>query len=209
MKNVPMRSVKQRAEQEAHYTLTSPLLFGVLQALEPDTRVEVMELAPANCALLDYFSQFPAKLFLPGCRNELLGLGTSESEAGPPLSQTLQRLIPLQERDRHSLKLLLLWDLTNYLEKSVLSALIEHLSPLFSKLTVLHTYIHTRQTMPALPGDYRLAAGQTVMVDMPAPWTAPSPVYHQALLNKVLSPFRVERGMLLANGFQEYILRIS
>jgi len=32
-------------------------------------------------------------------------------------------------------------------------------------------------------------------------------MYYQELLHKLLSPFRIERGMLLANGLQEYILR--
>lgn len=209
-----MRAVNQHAEQEAHSTLKSPLLFGVLQDLEPDTRIEIMDLAPANAALLDYFSQFHCKLHLPGCRDELLGLGShgnenEEDEVEPPLSHKLQSLMPLHDSDRSVLNLLLLWDLTNYLEQSVLTALIEHLSPYISEHTILHTYIHTRQTMPEQPGDYHLSPQHHVTFDLSTQWTAPSPMYHQALLNKVFSPFRVSRGMLLANGFQEYILRTA
>ena len=209
MYTVPMRAVNQHAEQETHYRLKSPLLFGVLQALEPETRVEVLDLAPANADLLDYFSQYHCKLHLPGCRDELLTLGMTDDEANRPLPREFNRLIPLQNGGTSTLDIVLLWDLPNYLDKQVLSALITYLTPHVTNHTVLHTYIHTRQTMPEQPGDYRLSLENNVLVDMPAIGNASSPMYYQELLHKVFAPFRVKRGMLLANGLQEYILSCS
>ena len=203
---IPMRSVNPLAEQEARYSMTSPLLFGVLQALDPETRIEVLELAPATAGLLDYFSQFHSKLYLPGCRDELLALCVNNDEDAPPLSRIFNRCIPWPNSN-NTLDLVLLWDLPNYLDKQVLSALITYLAPHVTKRTVVHTYIHTRQTMPAHPGDYQLTHENNVTVDLAAAWNASSPMYYQELINKVFAPFRVQRGMLLANGLQEYILR--
>jgi len=204
---IPMRAVNSVAEQEACYRMNSPLLFGVLQALDPDSRVELLDLAPSNANLLDYCSQYHCKLHLPGCRDELLRLHDTEGENQTLLSDVFKRCIPLHSRDPHTLDLLLLWDLPNYLDKPVLSAFIAHLMPYVDSGTVLHTYIHTRQTMPEYPGNYRLTQENTVMVEMSAAWNVSSPAYYQELMNKVFAPFRVDRGMLLANGMQEYILR--
>lgn len=204
---IPMRAVNTLAEQEARYSMNSPLLFGALQALDPESRVEILELSPANTQFLDYFSQFHCKLYLPGCRDQLLTLRHDDSGTEQPLSSAFKRSIPWPEDETCTLDLVLLWDLPNYLDKRVLSALISYLAPQVSKKTVLHTYIHTRQTMPARPGDYRLTPENNVQVDMPATWNGASPMYYQELLNKVFAPFRVDRGMLLANGLQEYIFR--
>jgi hypothetical protein len=206
---IPMRAVKPLAEQETRYSMNSPLLFGVLQALDSESRVDILGLTPANADLLDYFSQYHCKLHLPGCRDELLLLRVTDGEENPPWSEVFKKFIPLPNSDNDTLDLVLLWDLPNYLDKPVLSALIAYLAPHVSKRTVLHTYIHTRQSMPAQPGDYSLTREKNVMVEMPAAWNASSPMYYQELLHKIFTPFRVDRGMLLANGLQEYILRMK
>lgn len=204
-----MRAVNRLAEQETRYHLKSPLLFGVLQTLDLESRVDILDLAPANADLLGFFSQYHSKLYLPGCRDTLLTLRQTEDNTDPSFTRAFKQCLPLPDGENRALDLLLLWDLPNYLDKPVLSALITYLLQHVSQRTVLHTYIHTRQTMPSHPGDYRLTLENNVMVDLPAPWTAASPMYYQELLHKVFTPFRVERGMLLANGLQEYVLRIK
>lgn len=206
MKSIPMRSVNQPAEQETRYQLNSPLLFGVLHSFATDSCIEVLDLAPANTCLLDYFSQYHCLLHLPGCRDELLAFHFNDEEE-PPIASVLKRCLPMHNSKQGALDILLLWDLPNYLHIGVLSALISHLTRNFSERTVIHTYIHTRQTMPERPGVYTLAQDKHVTVEMQTAWTAKSPMYYQELLHKVFAPFRVDRGMLLANGLQEYILR--
>ncbi|MFO7602568.1 MAG: hypothetical protein R6X06_02005 [Gammaproteobacteria bacterium] len=203
---MPMRAVNPLNEQAACYDMKSPLLFGVLQAL--DARVELLDLAPPNSNVLDYFSSYHCKLHLPACRDALLNLDAT-AEDQPPLTEVFRRYIPLAEGKPCSLDLLLLWDLPNYLDRSVLAALITYLMPYVSVGTVLHTYIHTRQRMPESPGNYRLTREHTVTVEMAATWRASSQLYYQELMNKVFAPFRVDRGMLLGNGLQEYLLHLK
>ena len=123
-----MRAVNQHAEQETRYQLKSPLLFGALQSLDPETRVQVLDLAPANAALLDYFSQFHCKLYLPGYRDRLLTLRVDEETPEQCLPQAFADGIPLTTGDNTGLDLVLLWDLPNYLDKQVLTALAAYLA---------------------------------------------------------------------------------
>jgi hypothetical protein len=204
-----MRAVISLAEQETRYAMNSPLLFGVLQALDPESRAEVLDLAPANAELLDYFAAYRCKLHLPGCRDALLKHRIAEDATEYSLSAVFNSLVPFADDDNNSLDLILLWDLPNYLDKRILSAFVDYLMPRLDHASVLHTYIHTRQNMPEYPGEFRLTQNDSIMVDMPAAWSAHSPMYYQELLHKVFAPFRVIRGMLLANGLQEYILAIK
>ena len=202
-----MRAFNRTAEQESHYSLKSPLLFGVLAALDPETHHEFLDLSPANPDSLDFFSQYRCRLHLPGCREQLLQARHCDEPDSMAQALAFEELIPLPEKQYVPLDLVLLWDLPNYLDKQTLQELIEYLKPCVAANTVLHIYIHTRQAMPLSPGEYRLSGEDLVLVEAPSPWSASSPMYYQELLHKLLSPFRIERGMLLANGLQEYILR--
>lgn len=200
-----MRSVNQLSEQESRYAFKSPLLFGVLQEMDPEIRHDILDLAPANADTLNYFSQYRCRLLLPGCRDQLLQLG-EDAEAAPE-PRLFDEYLSWPKNKSVPLDLVLLWDLPNYLDKQTLRGITDYLEPYVTPATVMHIYIHTRQIMPLSPGDYRLGDDQLVHVETASPLSATSPMYHQALLNKLLAPFRIDRGMLLANGLQEYILR--
>lgn len=204
-----MRAVNQRIEQDSRYLLNSPLLFGVLTALDPESRVDILDLAPVNRELLDYFSSYHCKLLLPACRDSLLKLQLEEDQDEQILPRIMNKLMPRPDSNVKPLDLILLWDLPNYLDKQVLAGLMHHLTPWIDSHSVLHTYIHTRQNMPVQPADYRLTQENKLQVTISSDWHADSPMYYQELLHKALKPFRVERGVLLANGLQEYILRIK
>lgn len=203
-----MRPVNQAAEQESSYRIKSPLLFGVLQQFDPETRYEILDLSPANTDTLDFFSPYRCRLHLPGCRDTLLTQVTAEAQEPATWTQLFNTCLPWPEPAPASLDLLLLWDLPNYLNEPGVRALIDYLAPCFSARTALHMYIHTRQTMPVTPCNYRITGEQQVQIETFSAWTAVSPVYYQERLHKLFAPFRVERGMLLANGLQEYVMRI-
>lgn len=207
MRSIPMRSVNQGNGQESHYHLNSPLLFAALTALDPEIRVDVLDLTPAMPEHLDYFRDYAVRLELPGCDTELLKNREEEELESGKLIRLIKQLIPETAKTQKPLDAILLWDLPNYLHKKMLSALIQYLLPRTNQSSLIHTYIHTRQSMPEQPAKYSLLQDNKVLVDIDTDWTARSPMYYQELLHKVFDPFRVERGMLLANGMQEYILR--
>ena len=203
-----MRPVNQAAEQESSYRIKSSLLFGVLLQFDPEMRYEILDLSSANTDTLDFFSQYHCRLHLPGCRDALLTQVAAEDQEPATWKRLLNDCLPWPEPAPASLDLLLLWDLPNYLNDPGVRALIDYLEPYFSVRTALHMYIHTRQTMPVTPCDYRITGEQQVQIETFSPWTATSPVYYQERLHKLFAPFRVDRGMLLANGLQEYVMRI-
>lgn len=202
---IPMRVVNPAAEQSSRYEINSPLLFGALQPLLHESRLTLLDLVPANADLLDYFSQYHCKLYLPDCQQELLNLSSIAEESLPV--EDIIRYLSLSSCQAEELDVILLWDLPNYLDRSILSALVQHLLPYVSQRTVIHTYIHNRQHMPEHPADFRLTPEHTVSVTMTGDWNLASPMYYQELLNKTFAPFHIDRGMLLGNGLQEYILR--
>lgn len=203
-----MHAVNRLSEQDSRYLLNSPLLFGSLDTIDPETRIDILDLAPATPELLEYFSPRHCKLYLPGCRESLLNLRMQEEQDEQKLPVIFNRLIPLSGANDKALDIILLWDLPNYLDKQVLTGLIQHLLPRLDRNSVLHTYIHTRQSMPETPAVYRLTCENKLIVDISSAAHTDSPMYYQELLHKVIRPFRVDRGMLLANGLQEYILRV-
>ena len=207
MRSIPLQTINQGNAQESRYQLNSPLLFAALSALDPEKRVDMLDLTPAMPEHLDYFRDYAVRLELPGCGAELLKPRDEDELDNEPLERLCKRLIPSPANSQKPLDVILLWDLPNYLDKRVLSALIQYLLPRTDRHSLIHTYIHTRQSMPAQPAEYRLSQDNKVQVDIDSEWTARSPMYYQELLHKVFKPFRVERGMLLANGMQEYILR--
>jgi len=206
MRSIPMRTLKQSAGQESTYRIRSPLLFGILQAIDPDTRISVLDLNQANSSLVDYFSHFRCKLLLPGSQHALQALEIEEEDDENSLRFKTEQCLVLPQ-DAGFVDLVLLWDLPNYLDKRLLQSVMAALTQYTDRNTILHTYVHTHQTMPGTPANFHFTAEHQIQVDMTAAWTVTSPAYHQALLNKVLFPFQVDRGMLLANGLQEYILR--
>lgn len=207
MRSIPLQVINQGNEQESRYQLNSPLLFAALSALDPEKRVDMLDLTPAMPEHLDYFRDYAVRLELPGCGAELLAPRDEEELDNEQIERLIKHLIPSTANSKKPLDIILLWDLPNYLDKRVLSALIQYLLPRTDRHSLIHTYIHTRQTMPTRPAEYRLSQENRVLVDIDSDWTARSPMYYQELLHKVFKPFRVERGMLLANGMQEYILR--
>lgn len=207
MRSTPMPTVNQLAEQDTRYLLNSPLLFGVLNALDHDSRCDILDLAPASPELLNFFSDSYCKLFLPGCRQQLLETGHNPDPKQTLPAPDYRRLVPLPDERDKALDIILLWDLPNYLEKPTLRGVFNHLIPYTDQRTILHTYIHTRQNMPQAPAEFRLFGNNQVFVEINTPWTRSCPMFYQELLHKILAPFRVQRGMLLANGLQEYILR--
>ncbi|MEJ2399128.1 MAG: hypothetical protein P8Z67_13065 [Gammaproteobacteria bacterium] len=209
MRSIPLQTINQGTGQESRYQLNSPLLFAALSALNPESRVDILDLKPAVPEHLEYFADFHCKLVLPGCDNQLLREWDEEMLDAQELSALFEKYITLPTGRQKPLDAIFLWDLPNYLDRDVLSGLVQYLLPWTDSGSVIHTYIHTRQTIPASPASFRLQRDNRVRVEINTDWTGKSPMYYQELLHKVFKPFRVERGMLLANGMQEYILRIK
>jgi hypothetical protein len=205
----PMLAVDEPS-QEADCSIKSPLLSDLLGAYTEEGYYQVLDTMPAYNQLIEYFSRLHCKLFLPGCHESLLTLKLDELDTETKLNRALIKHIGLKKQSKAALTLILLWDLPNYLEPELLQALIQYLLPHCKENVMLHAYIHTREQMPTQPGIYKIHSGDksaVVSKEQTKGQSCSSPMYFQETLQKLMSPFLVQRSILLSGGMQEYLLQ--
>ena len=202
----PMR-VAETPIQEAGRAIKSPLLFDLFSGFSEEKYFQLLDVQPVSGQFLEYFSSLHCKLYFPGCSDSLLALKMDELDTETKLNRALVKNLRLKKQNKASLSLILLWDLPNYLNENLLHALVQHLLPHCTDDVKLHAYIHSREKMPAEPGVYQLQTDSKVAITRNDTQTCTSPMYYQETLQKTLSPFLVQRSILLSGGMQEYLLQ--
>ncbi len=205
----PMKVVDEPV-QDADRSKKSPLLFDVVGNFSENSFFEILDVMPAYSQLIEQFSSLHCKLHLPGCNKSLFSLSMDALDTDAKLNRALIKTLGFKKQNKASLNLILLWDLPNYLDTNLLRALIQYLLPHCVADVMLHAYIHTREQMPTTPGIYQLQSDRKVSridKDKNAGQTCLSPMYYQETLQKALSPFLVQRSILLSGGMQEYLLQ--
>ncbi|VAW96475.1 hypothetical protein MNBD_GAMMA21-1028 [hydrothermal vent metagenome] len=195
------------APQQSGYAMNSPLLFGLLDGYSEDTYYEILDVNPANQFQLDYFSRVHCKLYLPGSGQQLLAMNPDEYDTQTKINRALVKNLQLYKNKKTHLNLIMLWDLPNYLDTRLLNELVQFLMPHAQDDVMLHIYIQTRESMPGLPGHYTFQGDNKIWVENNSTNSIPCPMYYKDALQKILSPFVVQKGVLLSNGLQEYLLK--
>lgn len=192
----------------AGYRINSPLLYEHLYGLPEDGYFQFLDVTPATPGLLAFFAQFHCRLYLPGCVDELWRMDSDKLQTADLLQTALSQNLRLAQGKPARLDVILLWDLINYLQQPVVTALIEYLLAYTCDTTVIHSYIHTRQSMPAAPGRYQFTADGGINVETQTDSVSVCPAYYQEVLHKLMKPFVVQRSILLSNGVQEYLFQL-
>ena len=205
---IPLTNVNQQVSQENGAAISSPILFDLLNSLSKEEHHEILDILPAKQALIDSFSSFDCKLYLPGCLQDLCEMTSDRYDTENKLHRAFTRTLGFYKKQSASLKVIFLWDLPNYLDKPVMTGLIKYLSQHMHESVKLHLYIHNNQQMPALPGVYSIMPEDKIWLKNNSDATVKSPLYFHEALQKLLHPFKVKRSMLLSGGLQEYILEL-
>lgn len=205
---IPLTKLDQQINQEDGYAISSPILFELLNGLSKEEHQEILDLLPASQGVIDIFSSFSCKLYLPGCLQELCGVTSNKYDTDNKLHRAFTKTLGFYKKRKASLNVIFLWDLPNYLEKQVMKGLIEYLSLHMHENVKLHFYIHTKQQMPASPGVYSIMPEGKVRLENSSDATVKSPLYFHKTLQTLFHPFKVKRSMLLSSGLQEYILEL-
>ena len=205
---IPLTKVDQLDDQETGHAIRSPILFDLLSKLSKDEQHEILDLLPANKELIDSFSSYYCKLYLPGCQQELSEMTSEKYDTATKLHRAFTKSIGLYKKHSSSLNVIFLWDLPNYMDKQVMKGLIEYLSQHMHEKVKLHFYIHTKYQMPASPGIYSIMSENKIRLKNGSDSSVKSPLYFQESLQKMMYPFKVKRSMLLSGGLQEYILEL-
>ncbi len=195
------------APQQTGYAMNSPLLFGLLDKFDADHYYEILDVNPANQFQLDYFARVHCKLYLPGCGQQLLEIDMEKLDTQTKINRALVKNLQLYKNNKANLNLIMLWDLPNYLDTRLLNEVVQFLLQHTNDNVMLHIYIQTRESMPELPGNYTFQSDNKIWVENNSNNSTPCPMYYKEALQKILSPFMVQKGVLLSNGLQEYLLK--
>jgi len=205
---IPLTRVDQQVSQETGFAISSPILFDLLNSLSIEEHHEILDICPANQGVIDSFSSYYCKLYLPGCTKELCEMTSDKYDTTNKLYHAFTKTLGFNKEQRASLNVILLWDLPNYLDKQVMRSLIDYLSHHMHKRVKLHFYIHSQQQMPASLGSYTILPEGKVWLENSSDTTVKSPLYFQEALLTLFHPFKVKRSMLLSSGLKEYILEL-
>lgn len=185
-------------------TFKAPLLTKILDTLDPEQRQVVLDLGPGCQSLI---RQLTAER---GCRIEIAdfvaGGGLRALNAALPEArmETLSAELPPPNDER--LTLIFCWDLPNYLGLATLQSLCALLGRRAAGGCRIHMLIsYSRRDMPAQPARYVPAGDGQLTQHCATGERAPAPRYSPEDLGKALGGFKYERGVLLANGMQEFV----
>jgi hypothetical protein len=185
-------------------TFKAPLLTRIFDNLDPERRQVVLDFG-AGCQAL--ISKLTAER---GCRIEIADFvandGLAALNASPPETrmETLTALLP--QPNGEGLTLIFCWDLPNYLSRAALQSLCTLLGNRAAPGCRLHMLIsYSRRDMPAQPARYVPVSDGQLSQHSVNGERAPAPRYSPEDLGKALGGFKYERGVLLANGMQEFV----
>jgi len=172
--------------------------------LDGERRV-VLDLGEPHAETVSFFSGFRVRLGIASLIPALAGLDAEEDEAR--LRRYLETLLP--DRLAGGAQVVLAWDLLNYLQPRVITALMARLGELLPRGALVHGFVaYGIKTLPVKP---------RVLVLRPDGWlatmperdtaTRPAPRYTTGELQRLMPAFRVDRAILLRDGMQEYLFR--
>ncbi len=181
-----------------------PAFHHLVEVLEktPERKYEILDLGPASGNHVAFFSRFRCRFHI-GSLEETLPEWLQKDEEAPPPEPP--RLLPLAEGVR--LDLILCWELLNYLDEYGLARLADHLQSRTAPGAWLHAFVHTKATMPAAPGRFRLLAPDRMEWVRDDRETVPAPRYPRRTLERLMPGLTVRQSRLLRNGLQEYLFQ--
>lgn len=199
------RAAPARNAQALISAFKAPLLERILGEPESEQRQVILDLGAPSQVLLDCLSaRHP-------CRVEIADFagtgGLSELGATEFLEERgragIRDLLPTP---KDPLDLILFWDLPNYLSLAAFRELCAVLSDRAAPGCRLHMLIaYSRREMPAAPARYTLRKDGQLTQTCHDDSLCNAPRYSPEDLGLAVGGFRYERGILLANGMQEFI----
>lgn len=185
----------------------APLLDRILTGADPDRRQVILDLGPPADALIGRLGTTrPCRIEIAdlpsgGALATLNGLADLEDNDD---AATIRSLLPAGNDE--PLDLIFCWDLPNYLTRKALQSLIAVVALRAAPGCRLHMLIaYSKREMPATPARYLPAAEGMLTQICRSAAVRPAPRYSPEDLGIAVGGFRYERGVLLANGMQEFV----
>lgn len=182
----------------------APLWRLAIEGLDPAQRCVVLDLGPAVAQTVQLLGDYRCRLQIADIGGELATIDAAEDAQ----SRAAACEAALGPRGPEPLDLVLCWDLWNYLSLPGLAALMRAVAARCRPGARIHgLVVYTDTRMPVSPGRFLPQPDGQLLWDAPVAETCAAPRYSPEQLGEALADFRHERGMLLANGLQEFLYR--
>lgn len=190
--------------------LNVPLFRLVVEQLETAGRTVVLDLGAASTPMLSLLGQFRCRVEIADFAHDGGIERMNAEEDRQALAELADSLLPEPCATGEALDLVLCWDLPNYLNPAALSALMTAIAKRALPGSRAHALIaYSERSMPARPGRF-IPSEDGKLVDQGRTADAmPAPRYSPEDLGRMMGGFSVERAVLLANGMQEFLLRLK
>ena len=201
----PRGAATARAEFEKPTTLNAPLFKGVIEKLDPERRLIVLDLGPAQTQTIALFGHFRCRMDIADVAEDFDVLNVDPDPA--TLKERAQVVLPPPQDE--PIDLVLCWDLLNYLEPPALVALTSAIAERARPGAFMHALIaYSESSMPVVPGRYVPLEDHRLHNLAPTLEERPARRYTPDDLKRHLPKCKIERAMLLANGMQEFLFRL-
>lgn len=199
-----------RAPMEKPSALKVPLFRLLVERLEAGGRHVILDLGPASTEVLSLLGRFRCRVEIADVAADdgLASLNTDEEDAD--LAARAESLLPGPPAGDDAFDLVLCWDIPNYLRPPALAALMNAIVARCRPGALAHTLIvYSERSMPARPGRYIPTEDLFLVSRGAAGSEIAAPRYSPDDLRRTMGGFGIDRAMLLANGMQEFLLRLS
>ena len=182
---------------------TSLALNALYHHLRPERKYNVLDLGPALGANVDFFSQFPCKIYIEDFYRTLSSFDFFSPEDGFTYQVVFEYLLPYSRNTRFDI--VMTWDIFNYLERDEFRYLIQHLSQFCHAGTLLFALMSTLKHIPEKPTTFKILDQERLLYQTNSSVLRRCPQYQQSDLNQLMPNFRTCNSFLLRNGFKEYL----
>lgn len=198
-----------RAPLEEVLALKAPLFESLLKQRQESRRQVILDLGAASTAMLSLLGQFPCHVQIADLASDREIQRLNAIPAGAELAALAESLLPKHCAD-DPVDTVLCWDLPNYLTAAAMSALMTAIEARSCKGAIAHALVvYSERTMPDRPRRYiPMNDGRLVNHATPNSEIA-APRYSPEALGLMMGNFAIDRARLLANGMQEFLLRLG
>ena len=177
---------------------------------EFDDTLGILDFAPADPTVIDFFSEFNYIYFASSTlHSTLLALNERQAQENDnwAADQFLNALPSLKnyEGSRH-LNLILVWDLFNYLDRKHIIDIMAMLSPMCKKGALLYSFVWLTEKMPSMPGGFSLEFPDLIEYQFKTFDTTPTLITTTQSIVSLMPCFRPHRMLATENGILEIAL---
>lgn len=202
-----------KLEPATSVILHAPLFGTLVDRIRAGYHRTILDLGPARAATVELCKRLQ-------CRLDIADLATSLEQLNiqnetKPLQVLVESLLP--PGCPEATDVVLCWDILNYVQPAALTAIMNSIMARSRAGTFVHALIvYSSRRMPAYPGVYAPylpkddeATVEKLHIMQSTKKECDAPQYTPDTLKRCMQGYRIERAMLLSNGVQEFLFRIS